>query len=162
MEIFSSSPKVSEKKRKGESKSLLHCGVQKRILIPEDETYFSITWRVRFVEEGPNFGLQSLPPGKSIINVVFFEAEFSRDFLITRLVRVQVQSVENGQSFLRVSVLSVSHPATRFNLRGKTMGDEASVAKEKGQGSLGWMCREDHSISESARGSFWQSKYALW
>ena len=48
--------------------------------------------------------------------VLLLQAELLHDVLLRRLVRVQVQAVQDGQHVLGVAVLGVRHPAARLHL----------------------------------------------
>lgn len=61
--------------------------------------------RVGFIEKGPNFGFELLPPGELVFVVGLLEAELPGDILVARLIRVEVQPVQDGQRILRVSML---------------------------------------------------------
>lgn len=56
--------------------------------------------RVRLVEEGPDFRFGPLPPVQTAFVVGLFIAESACNFLLTRLVRLDVQLVQNGQCCL--------------------------------------------------------------
>ena len=71
----------------------------------EEEEDLGRVGRVGLVEERPDFGLGLLPPGQAAVVVGLLEAELARQFLVGRLVRVQVQPVQHGQRLLRVSML---------------------------------------------------------
>lgn len=60
---------------------------------------------VGFIEEGPHFRLELLPPGELVLVEGLLEAEFSGDLLLGRLLRVEVQPVQDRQGRLRVSML---------------------------------------------------------
>lgn len=61
--------------------------------------------RVRFVEHGPQLGLEPLPPGESTLKKRLLETEFPSHLLVAGLLRVQVQPVQNRERLLRVPVL---------------------------------------------------------
>ena len=58
----------------------------------------------------------SLPPADCTVEVVILEAKPLGDLLIAGLLRVNVERVENCESFLRISVLGVGHPAAWLHL----------------------------------------------
>ena len=59
---------------------------------------------------------RSLPPADCSIEVVILVTKPLGDLLIAGFLRVNVESVENGESFLGVSVLGVGHPAAWLHL----------------------------------------------
>ena len=59
---------------------------------------------------------RSLPPADCSIEVVILETKPLGDLLIAGLLRVNIESVENGESVLGVSVLGVGHPAAWLHL----------------------------------------------
>lgn len=68
-------------------------------------TYLGSIGRIRFVEERPDLGLDFLPPGQGSLEVVLLEAELPRHLLLARLLRVQVEAVQNRQRLFGVSML---------------------------------------------------------
>ena len=72
---------------------------------------------VRFVKEGPDFWLRVLPSGHLPAVVLVLEAKLLGNLLVARLVRLNVQLVEDGQGGLGVPVGGVRHPAARLNLQ---------------------------------------------
>lgn len=75
------------------------------IKVETDQTNLGRVGRVRFVEEGPDFRFSLLPPRQLTGIVGLLEAEFTGQLFIARFVRVQVESIEHGQGFLRVTML---------------------------------------------------------
>ena len=73
--------------------------------------------RVWFLEGGPDVRLDALPAGEVAGLQLVVEAELLHDVLVGRLVRVQLESVEDLQCLLRVAVCRVRHPAARLHLR---------------------------------------------
>ena len=71
---------------------------------------------VRFIKEGPDFWLRVLPSGHLPAVVLVLEAKLLGNLLVARLVRLNVQLVEDGQGGLGVPVGGVRHPAARLNL----------------------------------------------
>ena len=71
---------------------------------------------VRFVKEGPDFWLRVLPSCHLPAVVLVLETKFLCNLFISRLVRLNVQLVEDGQGGLGVPVGGVRHPAARLNL----------------------------------------------
>lgn len=69
-------------------------------------SYLGRVGRVRLVEKWPDFRFGFLPPREFAIVVSLFEAELAGQLLVAGLVRVQVEPVQYGQRFLRVSMLS--------------------------------------------------------
>lgn len=60
---------------------------------------------VRFVEQRPDLRFHVLPPGHVALVVVLLEAEFAGQLLIGRLLRVQIQAIQDRKRFLRVTML---------------------------------------------------------
>ena len=74
--------------------------------------------RVRLIKEGPDFWLRVLPSGHLPAVVLVLEAKLLGNLLVARLVRLNVQLVEDGQGGLGVPVGGVGHPATGLHLQG--------------------------------------------
>ena len=73
--------------------------------------------RVRFIKEGPDFWLCVLPSGHLSTVVLVLKAKLLCNLLVRRLVRLNVQLVQDGQGGLRVPVRRVRHPTARFDLQ---------------------------------------------
>ena len=76
--------------------------------------------RVGLVKHEPDLRFCSLPPGDAVIVIIILVAEPLGNLLITRLLRVQVQGVQDGERLLSVPVLGVGHPAARLHLFSNT------------------------------------------
>ena len=74
---------------------------------------------VRFIKEGPDFWLRVLPSGHLATVVLVLKPKLLCNLLVRRLVRLNVQLVEDGQGGLRVPVRRVRHPTARFHLQMK-------------------------------------------
>ena len=72
--------------------------------------------RVRFIEEGPDFWLRVLPSCHLSTVVVVLKAKHLCNLLLRRLVRLDVQLVEDGQGGLGVPVGHVRHPTAGLDL----------------------------------------------
>ena len=71
---------------------------------------------VRFVKEGPDFWLRVLPSCHLSAVVLVLKAKLLCNLLVRRLVRLDVQLVEDGQGGLGVPVGRVRHPAAGLDL----------------------------------------------
>lgn len=60
---------------------------------------------VGFVEQRPHLGLELLPPRESALVICLLETELPCQFLVGRLLGIEVQPVEDCQRFLRVPML---------------------------------------------------------
>lgn len=60
---------------------------------------------VRFIEQRPHLGLELLPPRESALVICLLETELPCQFLVGRLLGIEVQPVEDCQRFLRVPML---------------------------------------------------------
>lgn len=56
---------------------------------------------IGFIEEGPDLGLEALPPGERARVVRFLVPEHARNFLIAGALSVDVQLVQDGQGCLK-------------------------------------------------------------
>ena len=74
---------------------------------------------VRFIKEGPDFWLRVLPSGHLATVVLVLKPKLLCNLLVRRLVRLNVQLVEDGQGGLGVPVGHVRHPTARFHLKMK-------------------------------------------
>ena len=72
--------------------------------------------RVRLIKEGPDFWLRVLPSGHLPAVVLVLEAKLLGNLLVARLVRLNVQLVEDGQGGLGVPVGHVRHPTAGLDL----------------------------------------------
>ena len=72
---------------------------------------------VRFVKEGPDFWLRVLPSCHLPAVVLVLETKFLCNLFISRLVRLNVQLVEDGQGGLGVPVGRVRHPTAGLDLQ---------------------------------------------
>ena len=82
----------------------------------DDSNHLGSEGRIGFVEHEPDLWLSSLPPADCSIEVIILVTKPLGDLLIAGLLRVQIESVENCESFLGVSVLGVGHPAAWLHL----------------------------------------------
>lgn len=82
-------------------------GLAEAALPSRRSTHFGSIGAVRFIEQGPNLRFHVLPPGNRSVVVVVLVAKFPRQLLFRGLFRVQVQPFEDGQRFLRVTMLKV-------------------------------------------------------
>ena len=73
--------------------------------------------RVRFIEEGPDFWLRVLPSCHLSTVVIVLKAKHLCNLLLRRLVRLDVQLVEDGQGGLGVPVGRVRHPTAGLDLQ---------------------------------------------
>ena len=73
--------------------------------------------RVRFIEERPDFWLRVLPSCHLSAVVLVLKAKLLCNLLVRRLVRLDVQLVEDGQGGLGVPVGRVRHPAAGLDLQ---------------------------------------------
>ena len=78
---------------------------------------------MRFIKEGPDFWLCVLPSGHLSTVVLVLKAKLLCNLLVRRLVRLNVQLVQDGQGGLRVPVRRVRHPTARFHLQMKSSDD---------------------------------------
>ena len=60
---------------------------------------------VGLIEQRPHLGLELLPPRESALVIRLLEAELPCQFLVRRLLGIEVQPVEDCQRFLRVPML---------------------------------------------------------
>ena len=72
--------------------------------------------RVRLIKEGPDFWLCVLPSGHLSTVVLVLKAKLLCNLLVRRLVRLDVQLVEDGQGGLGVPVGRVRHPTAGLHL----------------------------------------------
>ena len=82
----------------------------------DDSNHLGSEGGVGLVKHQPDLGLSPLPPADSPIEVIILVAEPLRDLLIAGLLRVKVESVEDGECLLGVPVLGVGHPAAGLHL----------------------------------------------
>ena len=71
------------------------------------DTNLCRTRRIRLVEERPRWWFEPLPEGQSTSQVILFVTKFSGYFLFGRLLRLDVQFIQNGQRLLSAAILSV-------------------------------------------------------
>jgi len=71
---------------------------------------------VRFLEKQPDLGSDSLPARELRRSELFVQSELDKDLLLSRLVAVEVQTVEDLQCLARVTVSGVRHPTARLHL----------------------------------------------
>ena len=70
-----------------------------------DKTNLCWVWRVRLIKYWPDPVLGVHPPAHCPVIVIILKTKLPRDLLVTRLVCVKVQPVQDSQSFLSVTVL---------------------------------------------------------